>query len=191
MKQLSELVKDFLDGMGLRHERSDDEKNFKIGFTGDNGHFSAMITVDDVGRRIVVDTMCPINVPKTRLLAVAELTARINFGLALGNLDIDLGDGLILFRTGIKVGRINLDHETLFALICGNLWTMDRYFPAIASVAYGNSTPERAIASLADEEKKTKEAHEASSKQRLSRKQQSTDGHAAPKKSRSASPQSH
>jgi len=191
MKQLSKLIKDFLDDMGLRHERSDDQKDFKIGFTGDNGHFSAMITVDNVGRRIVVDTMCPINVPKTRLLAVTELTARINFGLALGNLDIDLGDGLILFRTGIKVGRINLDHETLFALICGNLWMMDRYAPAIASVAYGDITPQKAMAMLEDEPGQAKEAQEALSKQRRSRKQQSADGRTAPKKSRPTSPQSH
>lgn len=190
MKQLSKLVKDFLDYMGLRHEQINHGKDFKIGFRGDNGGFSALITVNDGDRIVNVCTLCPINVPKTKLLAVAELIARINCGLALGNLDIDLGDGLILFRTGIKVGHINLDHETLLVLICGNLWMMDRYFPAIASVAYGNSTPEEAVAALEDEKKKMKQTQRGPN-MRPSRKRQDAADAVLPKKSRSASPQSH
>jgi len=191
MKKLSKLVKDFLDDMGLRPEQTDDEKDFKIGFRGDNGDFSVLITVDDAARRIVVHTACPINVPKERLQAATELVIRRNCNLGLGSFDIDMDDGFTVFRTGMKIGRIDLDSETLLALICGNFWMMDNFLPAIASVVYGNMAPQEAMAMLEDEQGQAKEVPEDSSKQGRPGKQQSADGRTAPKKSQPASPQSH
>ena len=150
MKKISDMVKDFLEETGCPFEQTDDKTDFKIGFGGDNGNFSTLVTVSDGKRMLEVYTLCPINVPKPKLPATAELVARINCNLSLGSFNIDMDDGQITFRTGVSVGHMDLDNETLHVLVYGNFLMMDNHFPAIASVAYGEVPPKKAIQFLQD-----------------------------------------
>lgn len=166
MKKISTLVRDFLEETGRDFEQTDDKEHFKICFGGDNGSYSILVTIDDKDRLLIPRTMCPINVPKAKLPAVAELIARKNCSLSLGNFDIDMDDGLIFFRTGMKVGQIDLDHETLYVLVRGNPFIMDDFLPAIASVAYGNATAEEAITALEGSKRERHETRQGSSTRR-------------------------
>ena len=74
-----------------------------------------------------------------------------------------MDDGLVFFRTGMKVGAADPEHETLGALIFGNCFVMDRYFPAFGSVAYGDILPKKVIQLLWDAEDECTQGHEEDS----------------------------
>jgi hypothetical protein len=151
MKTISEKVVAFFKQASYPFTQIDGESSFKTGFCGDNADFRVLVSVDEEDHLLNVYTLCPINVPKKKLPAIAELIARINCNLSLGNFDIDMDDGMIAFRTGIKVGHKELKIEALYILISGNSLIMDHYFPAIASVVYdGSISPKKVIGSLKD-----------------------------------------
>lgn len=74
--------------------------------------------------------------------AVAILLTRINFGLYLGNFELDLSDGELRFKTSIDFGGLPPAQELLHPLIGTNLATMDTYLPVIDAVVAGESTDE-------------------------------------------------
>ena len=153
MKTISEKVVAFFKKAGYPFTLIDGESSLKTGFSGDNADFRVLVLVDEEDHLLNVYTLCPISAPKKKLPAIAELIARINCNLSLGNFDIDMDDGMIAFRTGIKVGHTELENETLYILIFGNSLIMDRYFPAIASVVYdGSISPKKVLQSLKDVE---------------------------------------
>lgn len=163
-------VSNFLKCEGIPFEQPDGEPMVKTGFRGDNGYFVIFITADDEDRLLEAFTMCPLNVPKAKLAAVTELIARINCRLRVGNFDIDLTDGEVGFRVGIRVGDTILDRDMLGGTIFGSSLAMDRFFPAIASVVYGNVSTEKAIAALRKTDQGP-ENHEGSSKKNRSAQQ--------------------
>jgi len=164
MKNLTELVMGYLEKAGFLFERIDGEQTFEMDFSGDNADFRVLVSVDDEKRVLTALTLCPINVPKPKLPATAELVARINCNLSLGSFNIDMDDGLIFFRTGVSVGHMDLDNETLHVLVYGNFLMMDNHFPAIASVAYGEVPPKKAIQLLDVKDECTQEREEDSLK---------------------------
>lgn len=148
MKTILEPVKDFLKNEGVSFTQLDNEPVLKAGFRGDNGNFIILVIADDKNRLLEAFIICPLNVPKSRLAPATELIARINHRIRLGNFDIDLTDGEIGFRASVNAGNTALGRNTLSKLIFGSSFVMDHFFPAIASVVFGNIAPEKAIAAL-------------------------------------------
>ena len=76
---------------------------------------------------------------------VAEFITRANYGLKVGNFEMDMDDGEARFKTSIDVEKSELTRMLVSNLVYINVWTMDRYLPGILSVAYGSETPRQAI----------------------------------------------
>ena len=133
MKKLSELVAGFLSKCGCPFKQD------------------VLIEVDDEDRFLMVDSICPLKVPKRKMPSVTELIARINLGLKLGKLNIDMQDGEITFRTGKKLDQENIDDETLEFVIFGNTVMLDSFLPAISSVLFTNVSPQEASTKLDEE----------------------------------------
>ena len=148
MKTILEPVKDFLKNKGVSFTQLDNEPVLKASFRGDNGNFIILVIADDKNRLLEAFIICPLNIPKSRLTPTTELIVRINHRIRLGNFDIDLMDGEIGFRASVNAGNIAPSRDTLSKLIFGSFFLMDHFFPAIASVVFGNSAPEKAIAAL-------------------------------------------
>ncbi|MEO3704272.1 hypothetical protein [Trichormus azollae] len=49
------------------------------------------------------NSFCPQNTLKSQRMAVAEFIARGNFGIVIGNFEIDFSDGEIPYKTSIDV----------------------------------------------------------------------------------------
>ncbi len=87
----------------------------------------------------------PVNLPEERHQESAELLARINYRLLVGNFDLDLRDGEISFRTSTMLHRGQIGSAELQNLVIYNLSTMDKYLPAILAVAFGDKSPTKAL----------------------------------------------
>jgi len=97
-------------------------------------------------------SICPIRAPEDKRPAVAEFLTRANYGLLIGNFEMDFEDGEIRYKTSIDVEGDRLSPALLRQLTYANVVTMDRYLPGIMSVIYGNVTPVEAIAQIERQE---------------------------------------
>ncbi|MGH2410076.1 MAG: YbjN domain-containing protein, partial [Chloroflexota bacterium] len=86
--------------------------------------------------------------PVERRLAMAEFLTRANYGLPIGNFELDFEDGEIRFKTSIDLEEVEPNPLLVKHVIYANVIMMDRYLPGIASVAEDKASPAAAIAEI-------------------------------------------
>ena len=95
----------------------------------------------------------------TRLNLLADFLTGANYGLYIGNFEMDFNDGEVRFKTSIDVeGNKSVAEEgkepaeLSFALmkrmVYDNVGVMDKYLPGVMSVIYGGASPTEAIAKV-------------------------------------------
>ena len=70
---------------------------------------------------------------------------RINYGLNIGNFEMDMHDGEIRYKTSIDVEGGELSSRMVETLIAVNISTTDRYFPSFTDVIYAGTIPADAV----------------------------------------------
>lgn len=95
--------------------------------------------------QVVIHSVCPVSIPDARKMAVVELITRINSGMVIGNFEMNLDDGELLFKTSLDCER-STPEDTMFAsLITANEHAMSIYFPAIVAVALEGKAPREVL----------------------------------------------
>lgn len=87
--------------------------------------------------QVVVYSLHPREVPADRRDATARLLTLVNYGLIIGNFELDLGDGELRFKTSLDFGADRLSGELLATLIEHNLAAFDRYLPVLDAAIDG------------------------------------------------------
>ncbi|MGE3073429.1 MAG: YbjN domain-containing protein [Dehalococcoidia bacterium] len=130
-------------------ETSDDEV-IRTDVPGENGVWACFIIARQKDSRCTVYSQAPWETPEDQRMAMAELVTRINFGLPMGNFELDFGDGEVRFKTSIDVSGTHLSPELFDDLFEPNVATMDLYLPALEAVRDGRMTAEAAVAMVED-----------------------------------------
>lgn len=91
-------------------------------------------------------SMLPIRVPSEKRIAVAEFVTRANYGMVIGNFEMDFDDGEVRYKTSIDVGGLPFEPPMCRPLVHANVLTTDRYFSGIMEVVYGDVSPALAVA---------------------------------------------
>ncbi len=131
------------------HETSDDEV-VRADVTGENGAWAVYVVTRQKESRCTVYSQAPWETPESRRGEMAELLTRINFGLPLGNFEMDFADGEIRFKTSIDVSGVRLSAELFEDLFEPNIATMDVYLPALEAVRDGRLSARAAVAMVED-----------------------------------------
>ena len=143
------LVKQYLDAGSrsyqLQAPREDRSQVISLNLTGNNSSFRSFIDVKVNQNRMFVFLESPVKVPENSRSSCAELLMRINYTLALGNFELDFSDGEVRYRMAVDVEGSALSLEMIETNIMVSVAAMDRYFPAIMRVMYGNKPPQQAF----------------------------------------------
>jgi hypothetical protein len=123
----------------------DQDPVLQMKFNGDNGHWICYAQAREEQEQFVFYSMCPVKVPETHRLAMAEFLTRANYKLVIGNFEMDLKDGEIRFKTSIDIEGTELNDALIKGVVYINVLTMDRYLPGIMAVASGSASPVQAI----------------------------------------------
>ncbi|TNF25691.1 MAG: hypothetical protein EP329_22555 [Deltaproteobacteria bacterium] len=105
----------------------------------------ALEAYEDTERVCLLATY-PALVPEPKRLAAAEYITRANFGILLGNFELDMDIGLVRFKTSADVESIELTPTFLKNLFEANLTTATKYYPGLMKVIYANMKPSDALA---------------------------------------------
>ena len=95
---------------------------------------------------ILLYSICPLRAPGERRSELAQFLTRANYGLAVGNFELDFEDGEIRYKTVLQLQGDEVDSSTLKRLVRANGIAMETYLPGIDAVIGG--TP--ALSALED-----------------------------------------
>ena len=129
-------------------EQASGEPLLRLEFDGENATFTCYARAVESKDAFVFYAMFPQAVGKRRRQAVAELLTRLNYGLTIGNFELDFEDGEVRYRASVDVKGTELTPELIKPVAAAAVLNMDYYLPGIRAVAAGESTPLEAFAAI-------------------------------------------
>ena len=126
-----------------------------IPFTGKNGRWMCYAQAREEQQQFVYYSVSPVNVPPERQPAIAEFITRANYGMIIGNFEMDYDDGEVRYKTSIDVEGDELTPALIKQLVYANVIIMDRYLPGLMAVIYGNASPASEVEKIEGTRKKT------------------------------------
>jgi hypothetical protein len=147
-RQFFEEIVNFFEEDGWPFVQIEGEPLLQMVFQGENGKWTCYAKARDDQEQFVFYSVCPVNTPDSKRLAVAEFLTRANSGMIIGNFEMDFEDGEIRYKTSIDVEDDSLSCALIKRLVYANVMMMDAYLPGIMSVIYGDVTPVDAIAQI-------------------------------------------
>ncbi|MBD1831483.1 YbjN domain-containing protein [Cyanobacteria bacterium FACHB-472] len=124
------------------------EPVLQMAFQGENGKWTCYAKVREKQEQFVFYSVCPVNAPENKRMAIAEFITRANSGTIVGNFELDFADGEIRYKTSIDVEGDRLSPALIKQLVYANVTMMDEYLPGIMSVIYSDVSPADAIAQI-------------------------------------------
>lgn len=113
---------------------SEEDSTIEFVFSGDNGQWRCLIKTRERQSQLVFYSICPIIIPSNFRMAIAEFITLANYGIIIGNFELDLTDGELRYKTSIDVEGDRLKPANIESLIYPNLGTMDRYLLGIKAI---------------------------------------------------------
>ncbi len=116
----------------------------RLGFASAEGSWNCLAHVREAQSEFLFYSVCPFNVPDPRRATMAEFLTRANYGLALGNFEMDFTDGEVRYKTSIDVQEESLTEALLRPIVYANLAMMKTFLPGLVAVADGTASAEEA-----------------------------------------------
>ena len=120
----------------------------RMAFQGKNGKWNCYAKARTEQAQFVFYSICPVNVPESKRLAIAEFITRANYSTIIGNFELDFVSGEIRYKTSIDVEGSTLTFPHIKQLVYTNVMMMDQYLPGIMSVIAGGMEVKDAIAQI-------------------------------------------
>lgn len=114
-------------------------------YSGKNGRWTCYAQAIEHMDVFAFYSVLSVNAPAERRAEVAEFITRANYGLVLGNFEMDLRDGEIRYKTTIGIGELELTAGMIGPSVYANAVTMDRYLPGLMQVIYGGADAQDAV----------------------------------------------
>lgn len=124
-----------------------DEANlaFHLAYLGSHGRLEISLRLDPDSEHFMVRVQAPVAVPERARAAAAEFLTRANYGLQVGNFELDLRDGEVRFKTGYIFEDIGITPRAVHNHLYAALNAMERYLLGLLAVSTGAKNPAQAI----------------------------------------------
>ena len=120
----------------------------RLSYQGKNGQWNCYAQVREEQQQFIFYSICPLQIPEAKRIAIAEFITRANYGLLIGNFELDFSDGEVRYKTSIDVEGNRLNFDSIQNLVYTNVSIMDEYLPGIIAVVENNVSPEDAVISI-------------------------------------------
>jgi hypothetical protein len=134
-----DLLRRALDEDGWSMEMLADGRTVRGVFDGRHSLFWVYATIPADLDVLVCHGRCPFDVPPELRPAAAELVARLNLGFRVGNLELDLDNGELRFKSSLHFRGVRLDKVLILNVLLPCAYQLDRVLPALDILARGAS----------------------------------------------------
>lgn len=140
MGKILEAVTRFFEEDQWNYERHPDRPVLRLPFQGRNGNWNCF--AQERNDQILFYSVAFVKAPPERYGEVTEFITRANYGMTLGNFELDYSDGEVRYKTCMDVGDGELTDALIRPLVYVNCLTMDRYIPGLEAVILAEGSPE-------------------------------------------------
>lgn len=123
-----------LDGGGLR-----------TGFQGENGRWTVYAFTNEEHELLMIYAVCPVTCPENKRAVMAEFITRANYGMRIGNFELDLSDGEVRYKVSLDTEGAALSTPLVRNAVLWACRTLDRYLPGVLAVVSGAATAIAAV----------------------------------------------
>jgi hypothetical protein len=142
VKAMAEAVNAFFQEEDWTVNQPDtEEPSWSTGFQGENGQWMCYAEIRADKQQFIFYSICPTNAPEAKKLAMAEFLTRANYGLIMGNFEMDFSDGEIRYKTSLDVENDRLSPALVKNVVYANVSLMDTYLPGIMKLIYSDAAP--------------------------------------------------
>ncbi|MCX4243745.1 YbjN domain-containing protein [Paraliomyxa miuraensis] len=131
---------------------ADDEDMISFRLEDEDGHeWGCLAVAEEQAEQVMFYSVVLETVVAERRNEVMRFVTMANYGMQVGNFELDLEDGEVRLKTSIDVEGVPLDDRLLHNLVELNLMMMGLYFEGLIAVMHGEATAEEAIAQVEDD----------------------------------------
>jgi hypothetical protein len=151
MGKLIDIVEARLKADEWNFERVEGKDIIRCAVKGDNASFKVYIKANEESERVMAYCVSPNSVPEEKRAIVAEFIARANYGLSLGNLEMDMRDGEVRAKAAIDVEGGVLTPKMVGSLRGCAINLMDEYYVGLMAILFAGKSAVDAIAMVEKE----------------------------------------
>lgn len=126
-------------------EQQADRRQLRAAVEGPSGRFDCFVRVHDAEQQIAIYSICPRHAPSATRAATGEFLHRLNFGMVIGNFELDPDDGEIRCKASLDVEGEPITDVQLAKLLDVSVLSISRYLPLLEAVVDGAMTPLQAM----------------------------------------------
>jgi hypothetical protein len=118
---------------------------YRMIFSGKNAQITCYAQIRTELEQFLFYALAPVKVPPEALAKAAEYLTRANYGLRIGNFELDYRDGEIRYKSSLDFEGVELTAELIRNTIYPAVQTLDRYMPGLMNILYADVSPQDAI----------------------------------------------
>jgi hypothetical protein len=104
---------------------------------GQSGTWNAYFNVREDEGQLLIHSVLPVEIPEDRRVEAALYLTRANFGLVVGNFEMDLDGNEVRFKTSVDMEGVDVSEALVDHLLLAGIVTTDRYLPGLEAVIAG------------------------------------------------------
>jgi hypothetical protein len=147
-----ETLGKFMEDDGWHPQAIDDNYVYRAYFVGHNGEVTCFAQIRVDLEQFIFYVVMPVRAPAQMRLAVAEYLTRANYGLRIGNFEMDFDDGEVRYKSSVDFEGVELTTGLIRNVMYPAVQTMDRYLPGVLAVIFGGKSAKEAIIAIEEEE---------------------------------------
>lgn len=147
-EQAFQALGSFLTQDNWHPKQIDDKYIYRVAYGGKNGQYACFAQIRTDLEQLIFYVMIPVKAPPEKRAALAEFITRANYGLRIGNFEMDFSDGEVRYKSSLDFAGVELTPRLIENTIYPAVSTCDRYQPGIMQIIYGNISPVEAIAEI-------------------------------------------
>ncbi len=134
---LFEVVLEFFREKGWKFSQLEGRTVLEMSVRVEGTSWSCFADARESLRQVLFYSVAPVTAGAERRSQVVEFITRANYGLIVGNFEMDLDHGEVRFKTSLDVGATSLTSEQMERLVDANVRAMARYLPGLSAVDAG------------------------------------------------------
>ncbi len=147
-QQIFNTMIDFFEDDGWEFDHVDEMPVLRLGFSGEHGRWLCYAQAREMQQQFVFYSVMPVTASPEKRMHIAEYITRANYGMVIGNFEMDFDDGEIRYKTSIDVEGSDITPELIQQCVYANVVISDRYLPGLMRVIYADIDPEVALYEL-------------------------------------------
>lgn len=145
MSRLTQVVEKFLSGQRIAFNSVEGHEAVRFGISTEKSHYQCFVQIDEEREQAALYVCLPNHIDASTRRDMAEFIVRANYGIRIGNFEMDMDDGELRFKCSLDVEGGELTELMVHNMLSMAISCCDVYYGGFMAVAYGGVSPRHAV----------------------------------------------